>query len=128
MDNFKPERWERLRDRYSTWWAGKAKTPILKASYFNNSQLPDGMVPMISQSNCHLLTIPAADIIDSVDFLCHVQDFMVTLSAFCLSCFGPESLQPFWRKTDNASGGSGFFGKECPPRSCILKRRKKIYG
>ena len=112
MINFSQDRWARVREHYTDWWAGNAKTPVLGAVIVKDG-VDYNKVKLISQANVCDMRDPE-QVVD--DIIAHLGSFEFYGDAFPLynfDCFGPGILAGFLGATvSNATGNVWFHPKE----------------
>lgn len=116
--DFKPERWEKIREVYGAWWEGKLERPIVPVVLVGRDAgrcEPD--VPLLTQATCADLTIPAKDIIDRIDYELSSYTYMGdAFPYFNMDCFGPGVVAAFLGAIlDNSTGKVWFHPKKILP-------------
>jgi 5-methyltetrahydrofolate--homocysteine methyltransferase len=109
--DFSPERWEKVKDSYRSWWAGKLSRPIVELVLTGRDPgRPQPKAPVLSQATCADLTIPAVDLIDRLDYELakevHLGDAFPMVS---MDVFGPGIVAAFLgARLDNSTGSVWF--------------------
>jgi hypothetical protein len=139
MINFNANRWDILKNTYKDWWNGNIERPIAGAILYGND--PGRIAPKtpsLTQANCHILDIPAVDIVDRLDYDLSTYEFIGDAFPYVnLDSFGPGVVAAFCgAKLDNSTGRVWFHPlKELPieeihltydPENIWLKRIKDI--
>jgi len=109
--NFSNERWNKTLKTYDAWWDGTLERPIVPVILSGKDPgRPKPSTPLLTQANCHDLSIPAKDLIDRIDH--HLSSFEFMGDAFpsyCLSSFGPGIVAAFLgARLENSTGGVWF--------------------
>jgi len=138
--DFSPARWDAVKKNYALWWEGKLDRPLIYTVLGGKDPgraLPS--TPLLDQSNCHLLSVPAKDIIDRIDYELSTQTYLGdSFPFFNMICFGPGIVAAFLgAELDNATGKVWFRPKEIKPihelhfeydpNNVWLNRLKDIY-
>ena len=91
---FDASRWERVRETYRRWWAGELNRPIVPVELAGRDPgRPKPDVPLLSQANCHDLSIPAGDLVDRLDYELSTRVYLGdAFPQFDIDAFGPVSL------------------------------------
>ena len=74
---FAPDRWETLRARYRTWWAGEAERPVLYIVGPRTPDRPPARFPHRGFLAQHGLDVEPADIVDAADYVLAGQEYLV---------------------------------------------------
>ena len=116
--DFTPERWNRVRERYGRWWEGELENPLVQVRVADrNPGRPQPAAPILSQANCHEFSIPAADLIDRMDYeyskITYLGDDFPSLT---LTTFGPGIMAALCgADLDNSAGGCWFHPRKQLP-------------
>jgi len=139
--HFDSSRWDEIRETYSLWWNRKLDRPLMNIRIMD-AYTPDrevSRVPALAQANCHDFSIPAEEIINSVDYYLQKIEYLGdSFPFFDFNVFGPGVLAAFCGAIlDNSSGQVWFFGQNHLPIEEIhvsynrenkwVKRIKDIY-
>ncbi|HEY0258144.1 MAG TPA: hypothetical protein VGC39_11920, partial [Candidatus Methylacidiphilales bacterium] len=116
--DFSPERWEKVKENYRLWWAGKLQRPIVDLVLTGRDPgRPQPKAPMLSQATCADLTIPADDLIDRLDY--ELSKNVYIGDAFPMvnmDMFGPGVMAAFLgARLDNSTGSVWFHPPEDTP-------------
>jgi len=106
--DFSPERWEKIRRDYTAWWAGDLKRPLVHIELPNaaHPRRPEPMLPSKSFHGHYDLSVSAEDIVDRMDMICPVLNFLVTAIHPSGRNFGPGFRRLFFRR--NPGEGFGY--------------------
>jgi hypothetical protein len=138
--DFTPERWEKVKENYNSWWENKLERPIIPVIVEGRDPgRPEPKTHLLTQANCHDLTISPEDIIDRIDYELSKQYYMGdAFPYFNMDCFGPGVAAAFLgARLDNSTGRVWFHPVEdlpitelhfeYDPDNIWLKRVKDIY-
>ncbi len=137
--DFTAEHWERVRKTYDFWWSGALDRPVVPVELTGRDPgRPKPAAPLLSQATCHDLSIPAADLVDRIDYELSTKLFLGdAYPRVNLDAFGPGILAAMLgARLDNASGQVWFFPPddkplpelhfEYDPDNAWLRRIRKI--
>jgi len=140
MIHFSKERMMRVEEAHRLWWEHKLSRPLMSLTLTDAHSLPRPLkTPILSQANCHDFSVPAEDIIDSLDAFLSTQEYIGDgYPRVNFDAFGPGSLAAFLgARVDNHTGGVWFFPQEelpieklhltYDPENPWAKRIKSIY-
>lgn len=116
--DFSSDRWERLRADSALWWAGKLERPMMgQVLHGRDPGRPEPRAPLLSQSTCAALSIPAEDLIDRIDYELSQNVYLGdAFPCFNLDCFGPGVAAAFLgAELDNSTGRVWFHPKKLLP-------------
>jgi 5-methyltetrahydrofolate--homocysteine methyltransferase len=140
--DFSPERWEQVKETYRQWWAGELERPIIPVVLLGarDPGRSQPNAPFLSQVNCHDLSIPAADVIDRIDYeLASVKFLGDAFPYFNMDVFGPGVIAAYLGgRLDNSSGRVWFYPPDdnlaiqdihfkFDPENVWFKRTKELY-
>lgn len=120
--DFEMERWGRIKDAYRLSWDRKLERPIIPVILKGRDPgRPEPETPLLSHATCNDLSVPAADIIDRIDYELSTCEFMGdAFPCVNLDCFGPGLVSAFLgARLDNSTGRVWFFAEEELPVSEI---------
>ncbi len=109
--DFSPQRWEELRQTYRAWWAGRLTRPLMAATCVNRDPgRPKPRAPLLSQATCTELSIPAAALVDRIDWeLSRCSYFGDAYPLWNMDCYGPGVMAAFvGAKLDTSTGRVWF--------------------
>ncbi|MFZ4779762.1 MAG: hypothetical protein ACOYM3_30765, partial [Terrimicrobiaceae bacterium] len=109
--DFAPGRWDKVKETYRLWWAGELQRPILDMVLDGREpgrQQPKA--PLLTQETCTDLSIPAADLIDRLDYELSKKVYLGdSFPMVNLDFFGPGVAAAFLgAQLDNSSGRVWF--------------------
>jgi len=110
--DFSPERWAKVKETYRRWWAGDLERPVVELVLNGRDPgRPQPRVPILSQSTCADLSIPAADLIDRLDYELSKEVYLGDAFPMVnMHMFGPGTVAAFLgARLDNSSGGVWFY-------------------
>jgi len=116
--DFDASRWTKLKDNYRQYWAGTLDRPLISAAIRDKApDRPQPAAPILSQANCHDLSIPAEDLIDRIDYEISQYTFLGDSYPFCsMMHFGPGVISAFMGGIlDNSTGSVWFHPAEDKP-------------
>ena len=139
--DFSPSAWNAVTKTYEAWWAGNLDRPVLPIWLEGRDpgrNCPDA--PWLTQANCADLSIPAADLIDRMDY--ELSRYYYLGDAFPMirfDSFGPGLAAAFLgARLDNSTGRVWFHPKEelpiaeihpvYDPDNIWLQRIRDIYA
>ena len=139
--HFTQERWSILKDTYARWWNGTLSRPLVQLTVADAyvPDRPEPQAPLLCQSSCHRLDIPAEEIIDRLDYELSRKKFLGdAFPRVNFDCFGPGVLSAFCgARLDNSSGAVWFFPQEpkeiaeisvrYDPENVWVRRIKDLY-
>lgn len=120
--SFELDQWGKIKETYGLSWDKKLERPIIPVILRGKDPgRPEPKSPLLTQQNCNDLTIPAAALIDRIDYELSKYVFMGdAFPFFNLDCFGPGIVSAFLgAKLDNSTGRVWFFAQEELPISEI---------
>src|SRR5690348_3876434 len=95
--DFSPARWDRIKQTYDAWWKGTLERPAVSVTIANRDPgrlLP--AVPMLDQSTCMDLSVPAERLIDRIDYELSKNTYLGdAFPYFNMDCFGPGVAAAF---------------------------------
>jgi len=109
--DFSPDRWQQVKETYRHWWAGELKRPIIPVTLTGRDPgRPQPKAPILSQSTCADLTIPAEALIDRLDWELSQQVYLGdAFPTVNMHCFGPGVAAAFMgARLDNSTGRVWF--------------------
>ncbi len=109
--NFSNERWDKTLKTYDAWWDGKLERPLVPVILSGiDAGRPKPSAPILAQSTCHDLSIPASEIIDRLDYELSTKEFLGdSFPSVNLASFGPGVVSAFLgANLDNSSGQVWF--------------------
>ncbi len=118
MIAFTGERWERIREVYRTWWAGKLDRPVIHAELCGRDPgRPRPAAPLLTQASCADLSWSADELIDTIDWELSGREYRGdAYPYFNMDAFGPGILAAFLGASlDNSSGRAWFHPKAVIP-------------
>jgi 5-methyltetrahydrofolate--homocysteine methyltransferase len=111
--HFDLSRWDEIRKTYNLWWNHKLDRPLMNIKIIDAYE-PDRLeprAPLLSQENCHDLSISPENIINGIDY--HLQGMRFlgdSYPSFNFDVFGPGVLAAFCgAQLDNSTGRVWFF-------------------
>jgi len=110
--DFNADRWDRIKETYRQWWSGELERPIIPVELLGRDPgRPEPEAPLLSQVTCHLLDIPAANIVDRIDYELSGRVYLGdAYPYFNMDCFGPGVIAAFLGgRLDNSTGRVWFF-------------------
>ena len=116
--HFNEIRWKNIKRTYGLWWEGKLERPLIGAILEGND--PGRSQPscsLLSQQNCHDLSISAKDIIDRIDYELSKNRYLGdAFPYFNMDCFGPGVVAAFLgADIDNSTSNVWFHPKKILP-------------
>ena len=116
--DFNKIQWENIKRTYGLWWERKLNRPLIGAILEGKD--PGRSQPscsLLSQQNCHDLSIPAKDIIDRIDYELSKNIYLGdAFPYFNMDCFGPGVVAAFLgADIDNSTGNVWFHPKKFLP-------------
>ncbi|MDR2674616.1 MAG: hypothetical protein LBC18_07050 [Opitutaceae bacterium] len=114
--NFDPNRWEKIRTAYRTWWDGQLERPLIPVTLGGGDPgRIEPAIPLLSQSTCHNLEVPAEQLIDRIDWeLSRLTWLGDAFPYFNMDCFGPGILAAILGATLDNSTGRVWFHPPAP--------------
>ncbi len=109
--DFAPSRWDRIRETYDQWWSGELDRPIIPVELGGRDPgRPIPSAPLLNQVTCTLLDVPAADLIDRLDYELSTRVFLGdAYPRVNLDAFGPGVLAAMLgARLDNSTGQVWF--------------------
>ena len=109
--NFSADRWQQVRMNYMCWWAGELERPLIAVQLSGvEPSRPQPAAPLLTQATCADFTIPAADVIDRLDYELSRCLFLGDAFPYInLDCFGPGVMAAMLgAKVDNSTGHVWF--------------------
>lgn len=104
---FAPERWETVRTRYQTWWAGNSERPMLHLTTTRAPDRPAPKLPLKGFVSHYGLDVDVDDIVDMWDYRISGTEFLADAFPYVWLNFGPGVLAAFLgcelRSDDNTS-------------------------
>ncbi len=116
--DFDKDRWEIVKKNYSRFWDKTLDRPLIPVIlYGKEPNRPKPNIPLLTQANCHDLSVPAKDIIDRIDYELSKFTYLGdSFPYFNMDCFGPGVVAAFLgAKLDNSSGRVWFYPNEIIP-------------
>lgn len=109
--DFKPERWDEIRNTYRLWWEGKLDRPVIPVILEGKDPgRKEPSAPLLTQSNCNDLSIPAKDIADRIEYELSKNIYLGdAFPFFNLDCFGPGVVAAFIGACPDNSTGRVWF-------------------
>jgi 5-methyltetrahydrofolate--homocysteine methyltransferase len=140
--NFDQTRWEKIRSTHRQWWDGQLERPLIPLTLGGGDPgRPEPETPLLSQSTCHDLGIPAERLIDRIDYELSRQTWLGdAFPYFNMHCFGPGVLAAILGATLDNSTGRVWFHPPAPetpiqeihfrfdPDNIWFRRLCEIYG
>lgn len=113
--DFTPDRWDKVKETYRQFWSGELERPVLHVELWGRDPgRPEPNAPILAQDTCTDLSIPAADLIDRIDY--ELSRIVYTGDAypyFNMDCFGPGVIAAMLGgRIDNSTGRVWFFPVE----------------
>lgn len=108
---FTPERWARVRETYDRWWVGELDRPVIPVELLGRDpERPAPEAALLTQATCHDLSVPAADVIDRIDYELSTRRYLGdAYPRFSLDVFGPGILAAMLgARLDNTTGRVWF--------------------
>ena len=109
--DFSSERWLKVKETYSRWWAGELPRPVVGLTLTGRDPgRSQPKAPLLSQATCADLTIPAEDLIDRLDYeLSKVVYLGDAFPMVNMHEFGPGVAAAFLgARLDNSTGRVWF--------------------
>jgi 5-methyltetrahydrofolate--homocysteine methyltransferase len=109
--DFCADRWNKIRQTYSQWWAGKLDRPIIPVLlYGKDPGRPQPNASLLSQATCADFSISPEDLIDRIDYELSQYGFLGdAYPYFNMDCFGPGVIAALLGgKLDNSTGQVWF--------------------
>ena len=116
--DFHPDRWDRIRETYAQWWSGKLDRPVIPVELSGRDPgrpIPDA--PLLTQATCTDLDVPAADLIDRIDYELSTRVYLGdAYPRVNLDAFGPGVIAAMLgAKLDNSTGQVWFHPPDDTP-------------
>ncbi|MCL2646290.1 MAG: hypothetical protein FWD61_04690 [Phycisphaerales bacterium] len=116
--DFDTSRWAKVKGVWSKWWVGELKRPLVAVELVGRDPgRPEPAAPMLDQSTCADLSIPAEALVDRLDWELSRRIYLGdAFPVFEMLSFGPGVLAAMiGGKLDNATGRVWFHpGKKVP--------------
>ena len=109
--DFSPERWASVKETYSRWWAGELDRPVVELVLTGRDPgRPQPKAPVLTQATCADLSIPAADLIDRLDYELSKEVYLGdSFPMVNMDSFGPGVVAAFLgAKLDTSTGAVWF--------------------
>ena len=109
--DFTPERWNKVKETYRRWWANELERPVAELILQGRDPgRPEPKAPVLSQSTCADLSIPADALIDRLDFELSKQVYLGdAFPMVSMDMFGPGvAAAMMGARLDNSTGGVWF--------------------
>ena len=116
--DFNEKKWENIKRTYGLWWERKLDRPLVGAILEGiDPGRPQPSCPLLSQQNCHDLSLPAKDIIDRIDYELSKNKYLGdAFPYYNMDCFGPGVVAAFLgADIDNSTGNVWFHPKKILP-------------
>lgn len=119
---FTPDQWDHVKKTYGAWWEDKLNRPVLPVYLGGRDPgRTQPKAPFLSQENCTDLSIPAADLIDRLDYeLSKIHFLGDAFPVINFDSFGPGLAAAFLgARLDNSTGRVWFHPEKVLPVSEI---------
>jgi 5-methyltetrahydrofolate--homocysteine methyltransferase len=137
--HFEPSRWNTIRKTYALWWKRELDRPLMNVWLTGAHEREAPNAPLLSQANCHDLSVSPEEIIEGIDYYLQGVEFLGdSFPFFNFDVFGPGVLSALCgARLDNSSGRVWFFPErdlgieeihvKYNPDNVWAKRIKDIY-
>ena len=132
--------WSEIRRNYTKWWDRELERPLIPVKLFGRDPgRPKPKAPLLSQTTCADLSVPAEAIIDRLDYELSRYEYLGDgFPSVNFDCFGPGVVAAFLGAELNNSTGRVWFHPqkvvpidelhlEYDPDNIWLQRIKDIY-
>ncbi len=109
--DFDLSRWQGIRTAYGQWWRGELLRPLIPVTLRDRDPgRREPEVPLLSQSTCADLTLPAESLIDRIDYELSSYSYLGDSFPYVnMDCFGPGVIAAFLGgRLDNSTGRVWF--------------------
>jgi len=109
--DFTPERWASVKETYSRWWAGGLNRPVVELVLNGRDPgRPQPKAPVLTQATCADFSIPAADLIDRLDYELSKKVYLGdSFPMVNMDSFGPGVVAAFLGAQIDSSTGAVWF-------------------
>ncbi len=116
--DFSADRWARVRETYARWWSGELDRPVIPVELSGRDPgRPKPTAPLLTQATCTDLDVPAADLIDRIDYELSTRVYLAdAYPRVNLDAFGPVVIAAMLgARLDNSTGQVWFHPPDDTP-------------
>jgi 5-methyltetrahydrofolate--homocysteine methyltransferase len=113
--DFHPDRWDRIREIYTQWWAGDLDRPVVPVELSGrDAGRTKPHAPLLTQATCTDLGVPAKELVDAIDYDLSTRVYLGdAFPRVNLDAFGPGVLAAILgAQLDNSTGQVWFHPTE----------------